>query len=208
MRRLLGLVFVPLAATLLVALSAGQALATTVHCGDVITQDTTVDNDLSGCSDGTALSVSGGGNVTLDLNHHTISGDGQNGITIGRSITDPSGTLTVRDGTVSGFNTGVSVCGKTTDAYVTRVTATGNGYGFEAIRGTVVFEQNLALGNLLDGFFASSDCCSSVGATFTKNRAYSNGQLGINARNKRDGGNNHAHKNGDPRQCVGVVCKP
>jgi hypothetical protein len=87
------------------------------------------------------------------------------------------------------------------------MTATGNYYGFQAIRGVVLFEQDLAVGNLVDGFFARTSPGTSVDATFTKNRADSNGQLGINT-NNHDGGKNHAHKNGDPRECVGVVCKP
>jgi hypothetical protein len=115
--------------------------------------------------------------------------------------------VTVRDGTVSGFHVGVLVVGKQTTAYVTRVMATGNDYGFQAIRGVVLFEKNRAVGNLLDGFYAFSGPGTSVDATFVKNRADSNGRLGINT-NKTDGGKNHAHRNGDPGQCVGIVCKP
>jgi hypothetical protein len=198
-RKSLGLLTVLAASSLLVGLSAGQAFGATVHCGDTIMQDTRVDNDLSGCSGFAALAVSGE-NVTLDLDNHTISGDASSGIFV-------AGTVTVRDGTVSGFHDGVTIAGKTTRAYVTRITATGNDYGFQAIRGETLFEQNLAIGNLIDGFRAFSSVGTSVSATFVKNRAYSNGHLGINT-NRTDGGKNHAHENGDPRQCVGVVCRP
>jgi hypothetical protein len=183
------------------ALMPGAAGAATVHCGDVITQDTTVDNDLSGCP---FIGLTVRGNVTLDLNHHTISGTGDwYGIDVGSE----NGTASVRDGTVTGFHAGVLVVGKATTAYVTHMTATGNHLGFQAGRGTVLFEQNLAIGNLADGFYARTSPGTSVDATFTKNRAYANGHLGINT-NNTDGGKNHAHKNGDPRQCIGVECRP
>ena len=55
--------------TSVAALSAGPALAAQVRCGDTITQDTTLDSDLH-CP-GTALVVQGGGDVTLNLAHHT-----------------------------------------------------------------------------------------------------------------------------------------
>ena len=41
-----------LAAATLLAVSAGQALADHVQCGDVITQDTTLDSDLNCAGDG------------------------------------------------------------------------------------------------------------------------------------------------------------
>jgi hypothetical protein len=47
------------------------------------------------------------------------------------------------------------------------------------------------------------------GATVTSNWVVSNGQLGINAAEGTiDGGGNHGHGNGDPRQCLNVVCSP
>ena len=49
MRRLLGLVAAAAVSMALLALTAGQALASHVQCGDVITQDTTLDSDLT-CS--------------------------------------------------------------------------------------------------------------------------------------------------------------
>jgi hypothetical protein len=72
MRAVLGLVFAALAASLLLGLGASQALATTVHCGDVITQDAKLDADLLGCAD-PALTIDGS-DVTLDLNGHTVDG--------------------------------------------------------------------------------------------------------------------------------------
>ena len=59
-----------------------QALATHVQCGDVITQDTTLDSDLVNCpGDGVVI---GAGGITLDLSGHTVdgtgAGDGQTGV--------------------------------------------------------------------------------------------------------------------------------
>jgi large repetitive protein len=56
-------------------LGAGQALAGQVGCGDTITTDTTLYRDLVNCpSNGIVI---GAGNITLDLNGHTIDGDGE-----------------------------------------------------------------------------------------------------------------------------------
>jgi hypothetical protein len=57
-----------------IALSTGQALATHIACGDVITEDTTLDSNVV-CNeydprDGVTI---GADNITLDLNGHTIS---------------------------------------------------------------------------------------------------------------------------------------
>jgi hypothetical protein len=63
--------FVALAAACL-ALTAGQASASHVSCGDTITADTTLDSDLVDCpSNGIVI---GADDITLDLNGHTIDG--------------------------------------------------------------------------------------------------------------------------------------
>ncbi len=71
MHKLLGLLAALAAATALLSLTAGQALANHVHCGDVLTQDTTLDSDLLGCSD-PALRLTHN-NIVLNLNGHTVS---------------------------------------------------------------------------------------------------------------------------------------
>ena len=59
--------------TFVLVLNAGQALATHVGCGDIITQNTTLDSDLIDCPRHGI--VIGADNITLDLNGHTIDGD-------------------------------------------------------------------------------------------------------------------------------------
>jgi parallel beta-helix repeat protein len=54
----------------LLVLTPGQALANHVGCGDIVTQDTTLDSDLAGCA-GTALTI-GADHVTLDLGGHRV----------------------------------------------------------------------------------------------------------------------------------------
>jgi hypothetical protein len=53
---------------------AGQSLARHVGCGDTITTDTTLESDLVDCPNNGI--VIGADNITLDLNDHTIDGDG------------------------------------------------------------------------------------------------------------------------------------
>jgi parallel beta-helix repeat protein len=73
--------FVSLAVVLVLAvvgvvvLGAGKAAAVQQpSCGDTITTDTTLHNNLVNCPDNGILI--GADNVTLDLNYHTIDGDG------------------------------------------------------------------------------------------------------------------------------------
>jgi Right handed beta helix region len=71
-----------------------------VQCGDVITVDTTLTEDLTGCGE-LGLRVEAG--VTLDLNGHTIRGTGGG---VGLNV---EGRAT--SGTVRGFGTGITAIG-------------------------------------------------------------------------------------------------
>jgi parallel beta-helix repeat protein len=117
MRKLLGpLLAVALAAAMLLALSTGQALANHVQCGDMITQDTTLDSDLIDCP-GDGLII-GADNITLDLNGHTIDGtaaDDSAGVRDTGPGVDASGNVLpgyegvkVEDGAIRGFTYGIS----------------------------------------------------------------------------------------------------
>ena len=57
-----------------VALSGAEAASKQLSCGDTITTDTTLHHDLVNCPNNGILI--GADNVTLDLNGHTIDGDG------------------------------------------------------------------------------------------------------------------------------------
>src|SRR4051812_13241676 len=99
-RLLRGLALASLAATLVFALNVAPTLAGTVHCGDTITQDATLDADLLGCS-GLGLRVAGA-DITLNLSGHVV--EGAVGMTSqdseGRSL--GRGNLTLENGTVVG----------------------------------------------------------------------------------------------------------
>jgi hypothetical protein len=63
----------------LITFACGSGVATAGHvsCGQVITTDTTLDSDLLNCqADGVLI---GAGNITLNLNGHTIDGDNGTG---------------------------------------------------------------------------------------------------------------------------------
>src|SRR5436190_9655677 len=110
---------VPLAVILIlavlgvIALSGSSAHAVTVSCGDTITTDTTLHKDLVNCPNNGILI--GADNVTLDLNGHTIDGDGTpasgcNPVTdfcdFGVGFENHDG-VTVKDGSIRQFEGGL-----------------------------------------------------------------------------------------------------
>jgi len=88
------------AAVLLAA--PAPALAADPVCGDVVTEDVVLGSDLTECpGDGLVVAAAG---VTVDLNDHRVSGTG-----LGAGIRVQAPDVTVRRGTVTGFDRGVSV---------------------------------------------------------------------------------------------------
>ncbi len=102
MRSFLGLVAALAAAFVLFALSAGQALGNHVQCGDVITQDTTLDSDLNCTGNGLVVH---GSDLTLNLGGHVIRGDGND---IGIHLEGTSG-ITVEGGRVENFASAIDL---------------------------------------------------------------------------------------------------
>jgi parallel beta-helix repeat protein len=98
-------------------LGGGQALASHVRCGDTITTDTTLDSDLVNCPNNGI--VIGADNITLDLNGHTIDGDGAlvdpcpEGETCDEGVDNSAGHsgVTIEGGSVRDFALGVFVLG-------------------------------------------------------------------------------------------------
>ena len=101
------LVVVAMSCGLVTTATAGTASAGHVGCGDVITQDTTLDSDVGSC-DGTAL-VIGADNVTLDLGGFRVIGDGD-GDAPGILVEDRQGVV-VTGGRVERFGSGVAIVG-------------------------------------------------------------------------------------------------
>jgi nitrous oxidase accessory protein NosD len=93
---------------LLPQLAAAATSSPEVRCGDVLTADTTLTTDLDCTGNGLVITTSG---VTLDLAGHTVSGAGTG---VGVAIADepagaPVSDVTVRNGRIRGFDTGVLV---------------------------------------------------------------------------------------------------
>ena len=96
-------------------LGGGQALASHARCGDTITTDTTLDSDLVNCPNNGI--VIGADNITLDLNGHTIDGDGTpvdpcpEGEACDVGVLNRAGydRLTIVGGTIRQFGVGVWV---------------------------------------------------------------------------------------------------
>jgi hypothetical protein len=91
----------------LLGVGASTASAQTVQCGRVVAQDVTLDSDLT--CDPPALII-GADDVSVDLNGHTISSAAP---THGVGIENTAGHdgVTVRDGTISAFFTGIALTG-------------------------------------------------------------------------------------------------
>ncbi|MBW3548238.1 MAG: right-handed parallel beta-helix repeat-containing protein [Actinobacteria bacterium] len=120
-RRVLGGTSV-LALLLSLTTLASPAAATHVECGDVITENTTLDSDLGPCAgDGLVIAAD---NVTLDLGGHTIVAANGEGDNAGVRLDGVTG-VTVQNGTVTGFDAGVLIEGGSGNT-VQRITAVDN----------------------------------------------------------------------------------
>jgi hypothetical protein len=101
------LVLAVLLALALLELAAGPAQAQPLRCGDTVTQDTTLTNDLLDCpSDGLVI---GAGGITVDLGGHTVAApDTLTGDPNGVGIDNRAGHdgVTIRNGTVNYFRRG------------------------------------------------------------------------------------------------------
>jgi large repetitive protein len=113
-----------------VAVGGGHAQASQVGCGETITADTTLDSDLVDCPNNGI--VIGAGDVTLDLNGHTVSGNGERVKRCPRRepcdigvVNDGHDGVTVKNGSVRDFGFGVFV-GKARHNRVVRVSSSRN----------------------------------------------------------------------------------
>lgn len=96
---------------------AAYAASTTLSCGQTITADTILRADLVNCPDSGV--VIGADNITLDLNGHTIDGDGQptsgcatgGGCDLGVDNSSGRRGVTVMGGSVRQFRIGVLIAG-------------------------------------------------------------------------------------------------
>src|SRR5919201_5787526 len=109
----LGAAILALIVTGFLAFSVDQALASHVKCGDTITTDTELERDLTNCP-GNGI-VIGADNIELDLNGHTIDGDGVLGCDefyacdFGVDNTAGHDGVTIENGSIRDFATAVFV---------------------------------------------------------------------------------------------------
>jgi len=130
---------------------AGPAGAAGPYCGDVLTADTTLTADLSCGGDGLIVAAPG---VTLDLGGHTLTGPGRRRFPATETAVSVSATgVTVRNGTIQDFVSGVSSSGPRTHVSGLSVVRTQVGVTLGSdgnhIRGNLV--ANTGTGVRLDG---------------------------------------------------------
>jgi parallel beta-helix repeat protein len=149
MRRVLTLAAAAgLSALAFVGLTAAQAVANHVHCGDVITQDTTLDSDLIGCH-GPGVEI-GANDVTLDLAGHTIESDGQTNFANGHGVraTDRQG-VTVENGVIRNFTVAQVELVNVTDSTVQELQLTGDALATSGVRVGGVSQRNAVRHNTI-----------------------------------------------------------
>ena len=137
--RLSAAVVLAAAAAATLAMAGGEASAGHMSCGATITTDTTLDSDLLGCpSNGIVI---GADDITLDLNGHTVSGDGERFKSCPQGEFCDIGVLnnghdgvTVRNGSVRQFESGV-VVGRSRESSVLEISSSQNTFfGFLVFR--------------------------------------------------------------------------
>jgi parallel beta-helix repeat protein len=140
------------------ALAPRDALARHVECGDRITRDVRLDADLLNCS-GNGLAVGADG-VTIDLGGHTVDGTGRGTGILNGYWGNGYRDVTVRNGTVRGFRTGLRSGGRETR--ILRLVVTRNAAGGIVLRSRACrVEHNVVKDNAYGhGIFAgaASDC--------------------------------------------------
>lgn len=123
-----------------------SASAATVTCGDVLTVDTILTQDLT-CGPGSDGLVIGADDVTLNLAGHTISGPGAYATPFAGVRAAQQSGVTIEKGTITGFQAGV-VLDESTDGLVTMLAVHHNDQGINLSGGGGhVVEKNHAYSN-------------------------------------------------------------
>jgi large repetitive protein len=188
---------------MLFAFQGGQAFAAHVTCGDVITQDTTLDSDLVDCpSDGIVIGADG---VTLDLGGHLIDGDGVSGPPFASGVANiregpfpnrAHANVTIRGGTIREFGAGIVMVGVVAALVEeTALVANGDGIALNDVYDTAVarnvlsandtgisgidLERNRFEGNVVRDNGTGLDLVSARWGVVARNRVEDNGVYGI-----------------------------
>jgi hypothetical protein len=187
-----------------IGVAAGHAASDITACGNIAAPGSyRLANNLTAAGD--CLIINGGvPNVTIDLNGHTISGDGTNGSGISGVLIEG---LTLRNGTIKGFDRGVNIFGNT--ILIDHMTIIRNvAFGVVTIEDTIVKDSILAgngaglwlgAGGLASGNVVNFNTGTGIqvgeGALVTGNNVSFNGLEGINAQGQSTISNNIVRRN-------------
>jgi hypothetical protein len=171
MRRMLMFVAALVVAGLMSA--AGGRSSNGPQCGDTVTTDVTLTHNLVCAGNGLTFDGAAGESVTIDLNGFTIAGGG---VGTGIGTNHLGGSVTVENGTIRQFDTGIGAFGAAFD--VENVSLVHNGtFGFRCASGfPVTINASTIQNNLGDG--ASFFLCQ---AHVTGNTIRYNGGDGVSS---------------------------
>ncbi len=137
----------------------GPAQAAILTCGQTITQDTILENDLGPCPNhGVVIGADG---ITLDLNGHQVSGTSGGRDGAGVYLLNRSG-VTVMNGTVSAFDIGVAIDGGSGNT-VRGMTARDNIGGLGAIGGDGIAIMSSQSNSIVNNLVHNNGPFSGVG---------------------------------------------
>jgi parallel beta-helix repeat protein len=181
-------VILAIAVAAFLALGAGQAHAHNqgddVKCGDTITTDLELTHDLIDCP-GNGI-VIGADNIELDLNGHTIDGDGALGCAdfyacdYGVDNTAGHHGVTIEDGSIREFATAIFVLGAT-DNRLRALSSSQNVLGGMLLIGTTGsrIERNSISANGLTTDQAGLIVFDSSDIRIARNSVFDNGDIGM-----------------------------
>ena len=167
------MVLAAIAAAMVVAVAPeanGKAGELITFCGDNVSTNAVLAQDLSCAGDGIIVAAHG---IKIDLNGHTLTGDGG----VNDYGLDNSGgfdKVTVKNGVVRNFGTGVRANGAADQFTITNVVASGNTAGFDISGDLASISSSTASSNNGRGIQVSGDKAPVKSATAT-----GNGESGI-----------------------------
>jgi parallel beta-helix repeat protein len=188
-------------------LGAGPAFASHVNCGDTITADTTLDSDLVDCP-GNGIII-GADNIELDLNGHTIGGDGELGCDefyacdFGVDNTAGYDGVTIENGSVRDFATAVFVL-DASDNRLRRLSASHNILGGVLLIAAPAarIERNSISANGLTTDQAGLIVFDSSDVRIEGNSVFDNGDIGMFLQGVDDSGVERNSVSGNPEAGV------
>ena len=226
-RRGLGACLAATALSLALASGADAKQAVTVSCGETITTDTKLANDLTNCPDDGI--VIGADDVRLDLNGHTVDGDDDIFGPVDSGIDNTAGHdgVTIEGGSIREFVEGVEIDGGR-DNVVRDLATSRNSHAGIFVGGSsdVRVEKNLAFSNsagivivdasdvgvehnsVSDNFFGGIPVFGSDHVLVADNSASGNGASGIFLSDSEDNRIERNQSSGNESGSTSVMDRP